>query len=246
VLAPAGRHAVAGDVAGVERDLPQRLEAEHVLHPEQRRLHGLEVRRQVIDVREPEAVAGAGPGSGGTGWNEPGEQRLIAAPLDEAEGGVAERRRDREHGQAAAVVAKALHVGDERAAALVQQAERAVDVLDLQHHRPDPLGVLAQVAPGAATLADRLQDHEHRAAGLERRRPLPPLAVDGRAAGAELDEVHPVDEEPARPLEVVHVVVQRLDLRDAERLARGHWCDFTARPRAPPVGGGRSRFARRA
>ena len=37
-------------------DLPELLEAEHVLHPQQRRLHGLEVRRDVIDPLEAEAV----------------------------------------------------------------------------------------------------------------------------------------------------------------------------------------------
>ena len=51
------------------------------------------------------------------------------------------------------VVGEALDVGDERAAALVEQRERAVDVLDVEHDRAHALGVLAQVAPGAAAFA---------------------------------------------------------------------------------------------
>ena len=46
---PCSRFWAAGDVVGVELHLPEPLDAEHVLHPEQRRLHGLEVRGQVID-----------------------------------------------------------------------------------------------------------------------------------------------------------------------------------------------------
>ena len=41
----------------VERDLPELLEAQHVLHPQQRRLHRLEVRGQVVDRAEAEPVA---------------------------------------------------------------------------------------------------------------------------------------------------------------------------------------------
>jgi len=71
----------------------------------------------------------------------------------------AEGRRDREHRQRTApaasaavldiaVAVKALDVRDEGRAALIQQAEGAVDFLHLQHHGPTPR-MLAQVAPGA-------------------------------------------------------------------------------------------------
>ena len=116
----------AGHVLGVERDLPQLLEAEHVLHPEQRRLHGLEVGGQVIDPLEAEPVAGragARRSRRGRAGHETREEPRVPAPLDEAEGGVAERRGDGEHRQRAAVVGEALHVGDERAAPLVEQPE---------------------------------------------------------------------------------------------------------------------------
>ena len=146
----------------------------------------------------------------------------VAAPLDEAEGRVAERRGDREHRQRAAVVREALHVGDERPAALVEQPERPVDVLDVEHDGADPLGVLAQVAPGAPPFADRLVDDVERLAGAEGRRALPPLALELGAAGADLHEVELVDEEPPRPLEVVDVVVQRLDPLDPQRRAGHH------------------------
>ena len=114
------------------------------------------------------------------------------------------------------VVGEALDVGDERAAALLEQRERAFDVLDVEHDRADPLGVLAQVAPGAAAFADRLVDDEQRVAGLERGRALASFLFQLRAAVPDLDEVQLVDEEAPRPVEIVHVVVQRFDALDAD------------------------------
>ena len=108
----------------------------------------------------------------------------------------------------------------ERAAALLEQRERALDVLDLEDQRADALGVLAQVAPGAAAFADRLVDDEQRVAGLERGRALASLLLQLGAAAPDLGEVELVDEEAPRPLEVVHVVVERFDALDADRPRR--------------------------
>ncbi len=152
--------------------------------------------------------------------DEAGEQAPVAAAFDEAEGGVAERRRDRKHRQRAGVVLEALDVGDERPAALVQQRERAVGVVDVEHHRAHALGVLAQVAPRPSPLADRLMDDEQRVARAERGGALAPLLLQLRPARPDLDEVQLVDEEAARPLEVVDVIVQRFDALDADRRRR--------------------------
>src|SRR4029079_2870760 len=129
-------------------------------------------------------------------------------------------RRDREHRQRAAVVREALDVGDERAAALVEQGERAVDVVDVEHDRAHALGMLAQVAPGAPALADGLEDDEQRVARPERGGALPSLVLQLRAAGRHLDESEPVDEEAPGPVEIAHVVVQLFDALDADRRRR--------------------------
>ncbi len=171
----------------------------------------------------------AAPAASGAA-TKPGNSGAERAPFDEAERGVAERRGDREHRQRAraararapAVGLEPLHVGDEGAAALVEQPEGAVDLLDLEDHGADALGVLAQVTPRAPAFAGRLVNHEDRLPGLERHGALSPFALQLGAAGAELAEIELVDEEAARPLEVVHVVVQRLYLADAEGLTRRH------------------------
>ncbi len=99
---------------------------------------------------------------------EAGVERAVAAPLDEAERRVAERRRDREAGElAAARVLEAAHVVDRRAAAALEQAERLLRVLDLEVERADAVGVLAQPAPGPAALAARLDAHDHAVARHE-------------------------------------------------------------------------------
>ena len=153
--------------------------------------------------------------------------------LEEAKRRVAEGRRDREHRERAAVVGEALDVGDERAAALVEQAERPIDVLDLQHDGADALGVLAQVAPGAPAVAHGLVHHERRVARAERRRPLAAVPLELGPAAAQLGEVELVDEEAPRAFEVVDVVVQRLDPPDAERCGAGHTSILP--PRGQPV-----------
>src|SRR6185436_5268041 len=120
----------------------------------------------------------------------------------------------------AAVIREALDVRDERAAALVEQRERAVDVLDVEHDRADTLGVLAQVAPGAPALADGLVDHEQRLARPERGGALAAFVLQLGTAGPDLDEVQLVDEEAPRPVEIAHVVVQPFDALDADRRRR--------------------------
>src|SRR5205823_4133202 len=105
-------------------------------------------------------------------------ERAISFALDEAEGRVAERRGDGEHRQRAAVVVKAHDVRDQGAAALVEQLERLVDVLDLEHDGADAFGVLAQPAPRAPAFTDGLADHERDPAGAEDRRLLAPFALE--------------------------------------------------------------------
>ena len=53
-------------------------------------------------------------------------------------------------------------------------------------------------------------------AGLERGRALASSLFELGAAVPDLDEVQLVDEEAPRPVEVVHVVVQRFDALDAD------------------------------
>ena len=104
-------------------DLPELLEAHHVLHPQEHRLHGLEVRRDVVDVRR--SRSGCRRRAARRSGTKPGKRALVAVALDEAEGGVTERRGDGELRQlAAVVVGVALDVVDEGAAALLEQAER--------------------------------------------------------------------------------------------------------------------------
>jgi len=167
----------------------------------------------VIDLGESERVLAA---TGSVVHLHSGEQAAIPVPLDEAEGGVAERRRDRKHRQRAGVVLEALDVGDERPAPFVQQRERPVDVLDVEHHGAHALRVLAQVAPRPSPFADRLMSHEQRGARAEGRGALPSLLLQLRPAGPDLDEVQLVDEEPPRAVEIVDVVVQRFDALDAD------------------------------
>jgi hypothetical protein len=70
-------------VGGVKLHGPEALKAEDVLHPQEFRGHGLEVRGDVIDMVEAEAVLSAQ-------WlfvgDEAGKERRVAAALDEAEG----------------------------------------------------------------------------------------------------------------------------------------------------------------
>src|SRR3569623_573362 len=204
-------------VTGVERDLPHLLEAHHVLEPQQHRLHRLEVRCDVIDLLEAElVVAAAGV------WNRARPQRRERIALAEPERRVAERRGDRELAQHAATLTDRLDVGDRRAAALLEQAERLLDVLDLEAQRADAVGVIREEAGGAATFADRLAAHDLDVARLERRRLLAALLLELRRAAPGLREVELVDVELPRPLEVVHVVVDAFEPLDTEGFELGH------------------------
>ena len=123
----------------------------------------------------------------------------------------------------AARVEVLLHVADRRAAPLLEQPEAALRVLDLEHHRPDAVGVLAEVAPRAPALAERLGADDPHVARLEHRAALPPRPLEVGPARRDLGEVEAVEVEAAAPLEVVDVVVERLDAAQAERgELRGH------------------------
>jgi hypothetical protein len=75
------------DVRGVELDLPEALEAQHVLEPERDVAERREVRGGVVEADEAEAVLAAARLVVG---HEAGEEVAVPAALDEAEGGVAE------------------------------------------------------------------------------------------------------------------------------------------------------------
>src|SRR6185436_16050974 len=109
------------------------------------------------------------------------------------------------------------HVGDHRAAALLEQAEGAIDLLDLEHDGAHPLRVLAQVAEGAAAFARRRAYEERHVPGAEDCGALPPARGELGARLAELREVELIDHEVAHAAEIVDVVDQRRDLADAER-----------------------------
>ena len=113
-------------------------------------------------------------------------------------------------------------VVDRRAAALFEQAERLVDVFDLEDQRADAIGVLRQEPRGATALADRLAAHDLDVAGLEARRLLTALLLELGRAPPGLGEVELVDVELPRPLEVVHVIVDAFEALDSEGFELGH------------------------
>ncbi len=122
-----------------------------------------------------------------------------------------------------AVVPPLPDLRDRRPAALLEEPEAPLRVLDLEDDGPDAVGVLAEPAPGAAAGAERLRHEDRDVAGAEEGRPLPPLLLDLGAARRHLREVEPLGVEAPAPLQVVHVVVEGLDPDDAERLGlRGH------------------------
>jgi hypothetical protein len=194
--------------------VPQLLEAEHVLEPQQHRLHGLEVRRDVVDIDEAVAV---GRGLGRRHRDRAREVGLVAAALAEPEGAVAERRGDRELAQRAAVVLEGLNLVDRRAAALLEQPERALGVLDLERERADAVRVLAEEARGPARITERRAAHDVDVAGGEARRALATALLELGARAPGLGEVELAAVEAPAALEVVDVVVDALDALDAER-----------------------------
>jgi hypothetical protein len=204
--------------------LPHLLEAEHVLEPQQHRLHRLEVRGDVIDVLE--AVRVDRPGSGRHRLGA-GPQRAEAAALAEPERAVAERRRDRELAQRAAVVGERLDVVDRRAAALLEQRERPRDVLDLEHQRADAVGVLRQEAVRAAALADRRRAHDLDVAGGEARRALAAVALELGGRAPRLGEAELAAVEALGAREVADVPVDPLEALDSNRRDLRHH-DLTA------------------
>ena len=179
-----------------------------------------EVRGRVVEAHEAEPVR---PAARLVVDDEAREERAVALALDEAEGSVAERRGDGEEGDlVAARILDAANVVDRRASAALEQAERLVHVLDLEVQRPDAVGVLLEPARCAPAFAAR-RDADHRAvAREERERLLPPALGQLVGALADLGEVHHVGVEAAAALEVVDVVVHRLEPLDAERLGLGH------------------------
>src|SRR5262249_60529889 len=92
------------------------------------------------------------------GGHDDGVELAEGVPLDEAEGRVAEGRRDGEHGEAAAVVLEAADIVDGGRAPLLEEAEGVADVLDLEDERAHAIRVLAEEAPRPPPLAGPLRD----------------------------------------------------------------------------------------
>ena len=204
----------AVDVVGVELHLPEALEAQHVLHPQQRRLHGLEVRGDVIDALEPKRSRRP---AGASCSCQAREERAVAAALEEAEGGVAERRGDREHRQRAAVVLKRwmspISVPPR------SSSRRKVCSMSSTSKTTVP-------TPSGACAGSARRGRPRRGARRRRRLTSPawntaellPAARGQLGAGlADLGEVQLAQHEVAHPLQVVHVIDQRRDLADAQR-----------------------------
>ena len=211
---------VRRDVCGVKLDLPVALEAQDVLHPQDGRGEGGEVRRRVVVACEADAV----PASLRLVVRlEAGKQRLVSVALDEAEGRIAEGRRDREEcDRAPAVVLERLDIPDGGATPLLEEAERLLDVLDLEVEGPHAVGVLSEPTRGATPFPARLDADHDRVAGHERERLLPAGLRQLLVAAADLLEVQELGVEAAAPLEVVHVVVDGLEPLDSEALHLGH------------------------
>ena len=106
----------------------------------------------------------------------------------------------------------------------MSQAHIAIPAsIQAEHEEIHGALVTATKAPGAVgEKASALAAVMHPHLIPEEQSALPPLALQLRAAGAELAKIELVDEEAARPLEVVHVVVQRLYLADTKGGARRH------------------------
>src|SRR5439155_9590887 len=95
--------ALLGDVVGVEADFPEGLEAEDLAVPRDDGLHREPVRRDVIDVRDPEDVVRLALVAHAAVDEAGGEGAEIAA-LDEAERDVPKRGRDLDGAVAAAAL----------------------------------------------------------------------------------------------------------------------------------------------
>ena len=116
------------------------------------------------------------------------------------------------------------HVGGGRAAALLQQREGAAASSTSKTTEPTPSGWTRsqRAARPPSPTGRRAEDAD--VAGLEERRALPPGPLQLGAAHRHLGEVEPLPVEAAAPLQVVDVVVERLQPDQADGLERrgGH------------------------
>ena len=126
-------------VLGVKLDLPEALEAHHLLHPRKRGLEREKVARDVIHVGDAKAIGAAARGFEA---REIGHNRRFALVLHEAKQRVAERRGDVEPHHEPPFDPAPLDAGDRGRAALDQKRKRLLDVRDVEHHATDPFGML--------------------------------------------------------------------------------------------------------
>jgi hypothetical protein len=169
----------------------------------------LEVRGDVIDALDAEHVLAAT-----RLWVrlEAREGERVTASLNKSERGVTERRRDAEGAELATrSIDMRLNVRDRRAPALLEQPEVLVDILDLEGQGADSVRVLLQVAVRAPSLTDRRRADDRDATRLEEDALLSARCGEPIAAFADLGEVHHVDVEAARTLEITNVIVNRFD-----------------------------------
>src|SRR5678815_1927222 len=207
-------------VVGVKLDLPEPLQPQHLLHPQDRRHQRTEIGRDVVDAVEAEPVL---PTGGLLVEEHPREERPVPVTLGEAEGGVAERGGDGEPAQRSAPrVPNGLNVLHEGGPSAVQEVAGLLHVLHRKGERSHPVRMLRQPSRGATALALRLAHHQDDVASLEHQALL--LAARGEIgiAPADLLEVHPLRVEAAAALEIAHVPVRRFDSEESEGFFLGH------------------------
>src|ERR1019366_5929841 len=123
-------------VLRVKFDLPEALETHHLLHPRERGLEREEVRRDVIDVGDTEAV---GPSAWGVESRHIGHDRRAPLVLHEAKELVAQGGRDVEPGHHAAFDVPSFDARQRRGPTLGQEGERFLGVADVEHDASNAL-----------------------------------------------------------------------------------------------------------
>ncbi len=138
--------------------------------------------------------------------------------LHETKQGVAERRRDIEPGDDAALHRAPLDAGHRRRSALAQQRERALRVLDVEDDSADALRMPLQPLEALALRPERLDQHETHVRGLDDAGARVMLELElGRRHG-DLGEVELLAVVIATALEISHEHVHRRDPMNPEGL----------------------------
>src|SRR6185437_10360619 len=155
-----------------------------------------------------------------------GREGAVVVALDEAEGDVAERRRDLDAPvRAAAIVFVLERIGEERASALLEELNGVLEALHAEAEAHDARRVALQVARGLARLRERRRDADARLTRAEDDRLLAAPLREIVARARDLFEVEHVFVELPRALEVlddemIRVVTEQSEaVRHARELA---------------------------